>query len=438
MSESNFSYGDNGTFSPPMDVSNQIQNGALQHTSGNSNYSSGSGGDSPTSLSPVPMSSGGQFMGIGGNSNSSTSSTPTATTSGGMSSAAAAAAAAAAASRFACVICGDKASGKHYGVHSCEGCKGFFKRTVRKDLTYTCRDNRECIIDKRQRNRCQYCRYQKCLTVGMKKEGNSVQEERQKSGMNGEGESPSSPGASVGSGSTSAHMGIGSSGSTDDEMLIEKLIAAELSVEPKIDTFHEEECSYDRLLSTTNSQLAQLTDWAKRVPHFSTLSLDDQVALVRASWRDILCCSLAYRSIMAPDCGLILSDGSYVRPHTAVDQSLQFFITRLYHDVVTIMRELNVDKVEITCLKAIFLFDPDAKDVVDTCRVSELREKVCMSLASYCKKVHSDDVARFAKLLLRMPPIRGWCIKGIENLFFAGAARSADSEIINMIRNRQL
>ncbi|CAF5181600.1 unnamed protein product, partial [Rotaria magnacalcarata] len=131
-------------------------------------------------------------------------------------------------------------------------------------------------------------------------------------------------------------------------------------------------------------------------------------------------------------------DGSYVRPHTAVDQSLQFFITRLYHDVVTIMRELNVDKVEITCLKAIFLFDPDAKDVVDTCRVSELREKVCMSLASYCKKVHSDDVARFAKLLLRMPPIRGWCIKGIENLFFAGAARSADSEIINMIRNRQL
>lgn len=57
---------------------------------------------------------------------------------------------------------------------SCEGCKGFFKRTVRKDLTYTCRDNRDCIIDKRQRNRCQYCRYQKCLNVGMKREGNKI------------------------------------------------------------------------------------------------------------------------------------------------------------------------------------------------------------------------------------------------------------------------
>lgn len=62
-------------------------------------------------------------------------------------------------------------AGKHYGVYSCEGCKGFFKRTVRKDLSYTCRDNKECLVDKRQRNRCQYCRYQKCLAMGMKREG---------------------------------------------------------------------------------------------------------------------------------------------------------------------------------------------------------------------------------------------------------------------------
>ena len=56
-------------------------------------------------------------------------------------------------------------------VFSCEGCKGFFKRTVRKELQYACRDEKNCIIDKRQRNRCQYCRYQKCLTTGMKREG---------------------------------------------------------------------------------------------------------------------------------------------------------------------------------------------------------------------------------------------------------------------------
>lgn len=77
-------------------------------------------------------------------------------------------------SKHLCSICGDKASGKHYGVYSCEGCKGFFKRTVRKDLTYACREDRNCIVDKRQRNRCQFCRYMKCLSCGMKREAVQV------------------------------------------------------------------------------------------------------------------------------------------------------------------------------------------------------------------------------------------------------------------------
>ena len=65
-------------------------------------------------------------------------------------------------------------TGKHYGVYSCEGCKGFFKRTIRKDLTYSCRDNKDCTVDKRQRNRGLYCRYQKCLATGMKREGKGL------------------------------------------------------------------------------------------------------------------------------------------------------------------------------------------------------------------------------------------------------------------------
>ena len=70
-----------------------------------------------------------------------------------------------------CEICNDKSSGKHYGVFSCEGCKGFFKRTVRQGLTYRCRDNGNCLIDKNLRNRCQACRFKKCLAHGMKREG---------------------------------------------------------------------------------------------------------------------------------------------------------------------------------------------------------------------------------------------------------------------------
>ena len=70
-----------------------------------------------------------------------------------------------------CPVCTDKISGFHYGIFSCESCKGFFKRTVQNKKVYTCVADRNCVIDKTQRKRCPYCRFQKCLDVGMKLEG---------------------------------------------------------------------------------------------------------------------------------------------------------------------------------------------------------------------------------------------------------------------------
>ena len=70
-----------------------------------------------------------------------------------------------------CAICGDRATGKHYGAASCDGCKGFFRRSVRKNHQYTCRFSRNCVVDKDKRNQCRYCRLRKCFKAGMKKEG---------------------------------------------------------------------------------------------------------------------------------------------------------------------------------------------------------------------------------------------------------------------------
>ncbi|KAG2458587.1 HNF4 factor, partial [Polypterus senegalus] len=75
-----------------------------------------------------------------------------------------------------CSICGDKATGKHYGASSCDGCKGFFRRSIRKSHVYSCRFNRQCVIDKDKRNQCRFCRLHKCFRAGMKKE--AVQNER--------------------------------------------------------------------------------------------------------------------------------------------------------------------------------------------------------------------------------------------------------------------
>ena len=70
-----------------------------------------------------------------------------------------------------CEICGDKSTGRHYKVFSCEGCKNFFRRTVRRGCKYKCPAYGQCDVDKNQRTRCRACRMKKCLRVGMKKEG---------------------------------------------------------------------------------------------------------------------------------------------------------------------------------------------------------------------------------------------------------------------------
>lgn len=73
-----------------------------------------------------------------------------------------------------CMICEDKATGLHYGIITCEGCKGFFKRTVQNRRVYTCVADGNCEITKAQRNRCQYCRFKKCIEQGMVLQGKII------------------------------------------------------------------------------------------------------------------------------------------------------------------------------------------------------------------------------------------------------------------------
>lgn len=81
-----------------------------------------------------------------------------------------------------CMICDDKATGLHYGIITCEGCKGFFKRTVQNKRVYTCVADGNCEITKAQRNRCQFCRFQKCIRQGMVLA--AVREDRMPGGRN--------------------------------------------------------------------------------------------------------------------------------------------------------------------------------------------------------------------------------------------------------------
>ncbi|XKL67173.1 hypothetical protein PGB90_010593 [Kerria lacca] len=316
-------------------------------------------------------------------------------------------------SKHLCSICGDRASGKHYGVYSCEGCKGFFKRTVRKDLTYACREDRNCTIDKRQRNRCQFCRYQKCLSMGMKRE--AVQEERQRTKERDQNEVEST------------------SNVITADMPIERILEAERRMECTSPEIMEDCKDVQNFYKATERQLFQLVEWAKHIPHFTSLPIKDQVLLLRAGlmyfdhlmmdgfiilgWNELLIAAFSHRSIDVEN-GLVLANNYTVYRNTATQTGIESIFDRVLTELVAKMKEMKMDKTELGCLRTIILFNPGVKGLCSVLEVEQLRDKVYLSLDEYTRSTYSDQPGRFAKLLLRLPALRSIGLKCLEHLFF--------------------
>ncbi|XP_065164414.1 retinoic acid receptor RXR-alpha-B-like isoform X1 [Atheta coriaria] len=316
-------------------------------------------------------------------------------------------------SKHLCSICGDRASGKHYGVYSCEGCKGFFKRTVRKDLSYACREEKNCIIDKRQRNRCQYCRYQKCLAMGMKRE--AVQEERQRTKDRDTSE-------------------VESTSNMQTEMPIEAILEAERRMDCKTET--ELENPVTNICKATSTQLYQLVEWAKLIPHFTSLPVSDQVLLLRAGWNELLIAAFSHRSIDSKD-SIVLATGFTIQRNSAQQVGVGGIFDRVLTELVSKMREMKMDKTELGCLRTIILFNPDVRGLKSIQDVDNLREKVYAVLEEYTRSTHPNEPGRFAKLLLRLPALRSIGLKCLEHLFFfryTGAV-SIDTFLNEMLEN---
>ncbi|XP_050926773.1 nuclear receptor subfamily 1 group I member 2 isoform X2 [Lates calcarifer] len=70
----------------------------------------------------------------------------------------------------ACGVCGDLAKGYHFNALTCEGCKGFFRRAIKRSTPLRCPFLNKCIITKNNRRSCQACRFRKCQAIGMRKE----------------------------------------------------------------------------------------------------------------------------------------------------------------------------------------------------------------------------------------------------------------------------
>ncbi|KAK2168031.1 hypothetical protein LSH36_21g07001 [Paralvinella palmiformis] len=232
----------------------------------------------------------------------------------------------------------------------------------------------------------------------------AVQEERQRNKERGEGE-------------------VESTTAANSEMPVEKILEAELMVEPKTDTY-------------VDTQLLGLVDWAKRIPHFTELPLEDQVILLRAGWNELLIAGFSHRSTAVHD-GILLSTGMHIHRSSAHQAGVGTIFDRVLTELVAKMREMNMDKTELGCLRAIVLFNPDAKNLTNPSQVEAQREKVYASLEEYCKTQYPDEPGRFAKLLLRLPALRSIALKCMEHLFFFKLIGDTpiDSFLMEMLEN---
>ncbi|XP_054747670.1 steroid receptor seven-up, isoforms B/C-like [Anastrepha obliqua] len=313
-----------------------------------------------------------------------------------------------------CVVCGDKSSGKHYGQFTCEGCKSFFKRSVRRNLTYSCRGSRNCPIDQHHRNQCQYCRLRKCLKMGMRRE--AVQRGRVPptqpglAGMHGQYQ--------LANGDPMAVAGF------NGHSYLSSYISLLLRAEP-YPTSRYGQCmqpnnimGIDNICELAARLLFSAVEWAKNIPFFPELQVTDQVALLRLVWSELFVLNASQCSMPLHVAPLLAAAGLHASP-MAADRVVAFMDhIRIFQEQVEKLKALHVDSAEYSCLKAIVLFTTDACGLSDVTHIESLQEKSQCALEEYCRTQYPSQPTRFGKLLLRLPSLRTVSSQVIEQLFF--------------------
>ncbi|CAL8317507.1 unnamed protein product [Merluccius merluccius] len=339
-----------------------------------------------------------------------------------------------------CAVCHDYASGYHYGVWSCEGCKAFFKRSIQGHTDYICPATNQCTIDKNRRKSCQACRLRKCYEVGMTKCGMRRERSNIRSSQMRRGGRLSSRGGGGASGPN--REALGSDGVAGGGALVELLPSA-LTPKQLIERIMEAEppeiylmgdmkrplTEASVMMSLTNladKELVHMISWAKKIPGFMELSLLDQVHLLECCWLEVLMIGLMWRSvdqpgklIFSPDLCLSREEGSCVQGFVEIFDMLLAATARL--------RELKLQKEEYVCLKAMILLNSNmclsssdsGGEQQGRSRLLRLLDTVTDALVWAISKTgltFRQQYTRLAHLLMLLSHIRHISNKGMDHL----------------------
>ncbi|XP_061155167.1 androgen receptor-like [Syngnathus typhle] len=246
----------------------------------------------------------------------------------------------------ACLICADEASGCHYGALTCGSCKVFFKRAAEGKQNYLCASKNDCTIDKLRRKNCPSCRLRRCFEAGMILGARKLKKLRTLEDRPGMNKPERIPRLAV----------LNSS----DRVGFFKLLR---SIEPEVVNSGYDHCNPDTagsLLTSLNDlgerQLVNVVKWAKRLPGFRTLYMEDQLTSIQVSWMSVMVLGLGWRSYQNTNGSLL-----YFAPDLVFDEE-RMHTSSMYEDCVR-MRDLaqQFAAIELTLeeflvMKALLLF----------------------------------------------------------------------------------
>ncbi|XP_053559703.1 mineralocorticoid receptor isoform X2 [Bombina bombina] len=280
-----------------------------------------------------------------------------------------------------CLVCGDEASGCHYGVVTCGSCKVFFKRAVEGQHSYLCAGRNDCIIDKIRRKNCPACRLQKCLQAGMnlgarksKKLGKlkGVHEEHQpQSHQQPPTPSPKEETAFTCTKETSvpANTAIVPLISTVSPAVALSAGMILENIEPEVvyagyDSAQPE--SAELLLSTLNrlagKQMIQVVKWAKVIPGFRNLPLEDQITLIQYSWMCLSSFALSWRSYKHTNSQYLYFAPDLVFNEDRMRQSAMYELCQGMQQISLEFNRLQLKFEEYTIMKVLLLLSTVPKE----------------------------------------------------------------------------
>ncbi|KAK0403491.1 hypothetical protein QR680_016949 [Steinernema hermaphroditum] len=350
-----------------------------------------------------------------------------------------------------CAVCQDIATGYHYGVASCNGCKTFFRRTIVSEHTFVCQYQGNCDVTKNIRCACRHCRFNKCLSVGM--DAKAIQNDRDRIG-------PSRRTATIKlelkqpSSSEDERFSLSPQRSLEDKLLeqltfIEELcgvlrkkklphvdcvkqvmdsptlvyVANDLEIDQDTQFKDFYPATMPDIQMWNKRELRVCLEWVKTFEEFQKLCEADRMALVHNFAFTFNILNRVFYSIDKNHDRITYANGAYIlrQPQETVRiPGCRPIYHRQMDEIMKPFRDLAINTAEFACFKATIFFNPDACDLTPTGKIdvqferqkylSALFQLITMKLGT------AQGALKFGQLLMMSASIQNIIAQNEENM----------------------